>query len=159
MCLKKIKDWQDGIYSSDNESWRWKGSLRGVLLSAMPPLCLVIGCFHPTTTDSPFQPGQLVKKRLSCLASLSALYRRQIFLIVKKCSAALQRLLCRGGIVYILLFHFHPLNASALAPVQAVLSMFNSAEGMKVFRIISLLLSEREGRRQDRKRVRGKGDR
>lgn len=35
--------------------------------------------------------------------------------------------------------------------------MFNSAEGMKVFRIISLLHSEGEGRRQDRKRGRQKG--
>lgn len=115
-CVKGIGDWQDGIYSSDNESWRWEGSLRGVVLNAVPPLDLAIGCFHPLTTDSPFQPSQLVKKWLSCLAFLSAVYRRQIFLIVKRCSAALQGPLCKGGIVYIPLFHIPSLFTPALAP-------------------------------------------
>jgi len=35
--------------------------------------------------------------------------------------------------------------------------MFNSADGMKVFRIISLLHSEGGGRRRDRKKRRKKG--
>lgn len=72
----------DGIYGSSNESWRWEGCLRGVFLSTIPALHL-IGCFHPTTTDSPFQPDQLVKKGLSCSASFSSAYQRQIYLIVK----------------------------------------------------------------------------
>lgn len=100
VCVKGIRDWQDGIYSSGNKSWRWKGSLGGLLLSAMPPLCSAIGYFHPTTTDSPFQPSQLVKKRPSCLAFPDAVYQRQIFLIVKKCSAVHSGPLCRGEIVY-----------------------------------------------------------
>lgn len=60
--VEVITNWQDGIYSSGNESWRRDGILRGVFWSAMPTLRLAIGCFHPTATDSPFQPGQLVKK-------------------------------------------------------------------------------------------------
>lgn len=56
------------------------------------PSASAIGCFCPATADSPSQPGQLVekKKRLSCLAILSLDFQEQIFLIVKKRSAALQ---------------------------------------------------------------------
>ena len=70
------------------------------------PSASVIGCFCPTTADSPSYPGQLVEKKrgLSCSAILSAEYQEQIFLIVKKRSAALQGPQSRGGIVHILLF-------------------------------------------------------
>lgn len=116
-CVKGIRDWQDGIYSTDYESWRWEGNLRGVLLSAMPPLHLAIGCFYTTTTDSPFQPGQLVKKR-SVLFSFPqrSLSATDLF-NCKEMFSSTPGTPVHGAELYISSFFIFPLSsASALAP-------------------------------------------
>lgn len=52
----------------------------------------------------------LLLANLSCLAFLSVVYQRQIFLVVKKCSFVHQGPLCKGGIVYPPPFYIFPLS-------------------------------------------------
>lgn len=108
VCTRGIRDWQGGIYSSGSESWRWNGSPGGVCFfyfecHATPTL--VDWLLPPIDYWQSFSSRPISgRKGTPCLAFLSVVHRRQIFLIVKKYSAAPRGSLRQGRIICILLF-------------------------------------------------------